>query len=209
MLQQAGTITNTNTVNLQFSNNPYVSGDSALGQTPNKTVYVASFQLNGTKHAGSATGPALAGAQFQLFAADGTTQIPVYKSGDYYYPCGYTDKTGVNMVSGTDGQFNIKGLDAGTYVIKEVVTPAGYNTMDPVTIVISATHSGNQVTDLTTMVDGKPGSLNVNYVNTAGAELPSTGGSGVRMLYTVGTVIVLVAGIGLAVVLMRRRASTR
>ncbi|WP_289097411.1 isopeptide-forming domain-containing fimbrial protein [uncultured Bifidobacterium sp.] len=203
VLQQPGAITNTNTVNLQFSNNPYVQG--SLGKTPDKTVYVASFQLNGTKHAGSETGPALAGAQFQLFEADGTTQIPVYKSGDFYYPVANTENAPVNMVSGTDGQFNIKGLDAGTYVVKEVVTPAGYNTMDPVTIVISATHLQGNVTALTATVNNEPGSLNVDYVNTTGAELPSTGGQGLRMFYTVGAAIVLIAGAGLVVALMRRR----
>lgn len=205
VLQAPGAITNTNTVNLQFSNNPYVQG--SLGKTPDKTVYVASFQLNGTKHAGSETGPALAGAQFQLFEADGTTQIPVYKSGDFYYPVANTSNAPANMVSDADGQFNIKGLDAGTYVIKEVKTPAGYNTMDPVTIVISATHLQGNVTALTTTVDNKSGSLNVDYVNTTGAELPSTGGQGLRVLYTVGAAIVLIAGVGLTVMLLRRRAA--
>lgn len=43
-------------------------------------------------------------------------------------------------------------------------------------------------------------------LNNAGSELPSTGGMGTVVLYTVGGLIVLIAGVGLAVALRRRQA---
>ncbi len=48
------------------------------------------------------------------------------------------------MISDQDGQFNVKGLDAGTYYLKETTPPAGYSACADNEIVISATHDGNQ-----------------------------------------------------------------
>ena len=49
------------------------------------------------------------------------------------------------MISGQDGQFNVKGLDAGTYYLKEITPPSGYSACADKEIVISATHDVNHV----------------------------------------------------------------
>ena len=85
------------------------------------------------------------------------------------------------MKSAEDGTFNVKGLDAGTYYLKETKTPANYNPCDVPPVIIKANHKGNQVdlngsTLSTTIINNKAG----------GITLPSTGGIGTTIFYVVG-----------------------
>ncbi|NMM95147.1 SpaH/EbpB family LPXTG-anchored major pilin [Bifidobacterium oedipodis] len=199
---QSGATTNKNTVNLEYSNNPNADG---TGKTPDHTVYVYSFQVNNTKHKDSEQGDALAGAGFRLYLKNGdTTGAEVKLAKDdadgCYYPIADQTKDGVEMTSDDNGQFNIKGLDAGSYVIKETTTPAGYNTMADHPITIGATHTSEQAT-LT-----KESTMNNNMVNKPGSSLPSTGGMGTMILYAAGIAVVVFAGLGLAVTLRKRQS---
>ena len=91
------------------------------------------------------------------------------------------------------GKFNIKGLDAGTYVLKETTTPSGYNTCDPVTIIISATHTENETgTGAITNLANSTHMANI-IENKKGSQLPETGGMGTTIFYVVGTILVLAA----------------
>lgn len=91
--------------------------------------------------------------------------------------------------------FNIIGLDAGTYVLKETSTPAGYNTCAPINIVISAVHKEN--TDEATVKLDLTGSENMTnaVINKSGSSLPSTGGIGTTIFYVAGGVLVVGAGV--------------
>lgn len=193
------TIQNTNKVKLDYSNNPYTDG---TGHTPEDTVYVATFQVNNTKVDADNNNATLAGAGFRLYLADGTTEVKLAKDTDgLYYPIAdQTNGTGVEMLTGNDGLFNIKGLDHGTYTLRETTTPAGYNTMADKTITVSATHAADKVT----LVQGS--TTNNGIENHKGSNLPKTGGMGTTILYAAGAAIVLIAGIGLAVTLRRRQA---
>lgn len=126
------------------------------------------------------------------------------------------------LKSGTDGTINVKGLDAGTYCLTEVKAPDGY-TLLSAPIYFSVVHNDGihaiewdgktaPITSLTinttnVAVDGQAGDLatgngKFNVKNTSSAQLPTTGGIGTTILYVVGTVLLIGAGL---LLLTRRR----
>lgn len=97
----------------------------------------------------------------------------------------YTTKDG--------GLVTIKGLAEGTYHLVETKAPAGYNLMTQATTVVLKEGSANsQDTLLSTPT----------IENNKGAELPSTGSIGTIILYTIGALLALGAGV---VLVARRR----
>ena len=185
---------NPNTVKLIYSNNPNYTGSgetSPTGETPEDTVIVFTYKVVVNKVKEDKKTP-LEGAEFTLSKklADGSLQE-------------------VAVVKNTAGTtFTFSGLDDGDYVLSETTTPNGYNTIDDVEFTVTADHdvesdspalnslSGDvttgsiEFTSITT-----DGSLTTNVVNKKGSVLPSTGGMGTTILYVVGTILVLAAGI--------------
>ena len=186
-----GSAANKNSVRLQYSNNPRPDGEY-WGYTPNYTpeseVYVYTYQLNNTKyHDDDNPNNVLAGAGFRLYSNKDCTEeqeVKLYKKDNFYYPIkDATDKAqyAVEMFSDEHGQFNVKGLDAGTYYLKETTTPADYNPCDVPPVIIKANHKGNQV-DL----NGSTLSTTIINKKAGGITLPSTGGIGTTLFYVVG-----------------------
>ena len=179
-----GSTSNINKVYLTYSNNP--KDESSIGKTPESTpVYVYTYQLNNTKyHDDDNPNNVLAGAGFRLYsdeACHDEDEIKLKMNDDDTYSRDFsTEGKGVEMISGQDGQFNVKGLDAGTYYLKETKTPDGYGACANKEIVISATHDVNHV-DLS-------GNLSTTIINkkAGGITLPSTGGIGTTIFYVVG-----------------------
>ena len=181
-----GSAENKNSVRLQYSNNPRPDGKYwGYTPTPESEVYVYTYQLNNTKRAETENGTPLPGAVFQLYSdKDCTQEVKLYKVGNIYFPIkDATDKAkdAVQMISGQDGQFNVKGLDAGTYYLKEITPPAGYSACANKEIVISATHNGNHVE-----LDSSKLSTTIINKKDGGITLPSTGGIGTTIFYVVG-----------------------
>lgn len=176
----SGPTDNKNSVQLQYSNNPR-PGDY-WGTTPKSEVYVFTYQLNNTKRQNTVDGPALAGAGFKLYSdAECNNEVGLYQEGEFYYPIkDATGKKAVEMISGENGQFNVKGLDAGTYYLKETITPAGYDTCGVTPVTIKADHSGNDHVDL------EGSNLTIVNKKAGGITLPSTGGIGTTIFYVVG-----------------------
>lgn len=178
----SGPTDNKNSVQLQYSNNPR-PGDY-WGTTPTSEVCVYTYQLNNTKHQDSENGPVLEGAGFRLYsneACNAEDEIKLKMNDDGTYSRDFsTEGKGVEMLSNKDGQFNVKGLDAGTYYLKETTPPTGYSACANKEIVISATHDVNHV-DLS-------GNLSTTIINkkAGGITLPSTGGIGTTIFYVVG-----------------------
>ena len=176
------TTDNKNSVFLQYSNNPRI--DTSLDHTTTSEVCVYTYQLNNTKHQDSENGPVLEGAGFRLYsneACNAEDEIKLKMNDDGTYSRDFsTEGKGVEMLSNKDGQFNVKGLDAGTYYLKETNPPAGYGACANKEIVISATHDVNHV-DLS-------GNLSTTIINkkAGGITLPSTGGIGTTIFYVVG-----------------------
>lgn len=192
---------NPNASHITYTNNPNDTQAGENGKTPDDTVIVFTYKVVVTKYADSvADTKKLTGAEFTL-TKDGKT-IAVVKSDD-----------------GT--QFTFKGLDAGTYTLTETVTPAGFNTIEPITIVITATHDvTNDEPKLLTLTvtpadsftvemttDNKPtGTINGNVINKSGSTLPETGGMGTTIFYVLGAVMVLGAGV---LLITKRRMNAR
>ena len=176
----SGPTDNKNSVQLQYSNNPR-PGDY-WGTTPKSEVYVFTYQLNNTKRQNTVDGPALAGAGFKLYSdAECNNEVGLYQEGEFYYPIkDATGKKAVEMISGENGQFNVKGLDAGTYYLKETITPAGYDTCGVTPVTIKADHSGNDHVNL------EGSNLTIVNKKAGGITLPSTGGIGTTIFYVVG-----------------------
>ena len=185
---------NKNSVRLQYSNNPRPG--EHWGYTPNYTpeseVYVYTYQLNNTKyHDKAEAGNELKGAGFRLYsnaACNGTDEIKLKKNTDNTYSPYFGDDAGDEMFSDDKGQFNVKGLDAGTYYLKETTTPTGYNTCGLTTVTIKANHTGNRL-------ELDSSNLSTTIINNSGTVLPSTGGIGTTIFYVVGGGLMAAAAI--------------
>mgnify|MGYP000145127383 CR=1 FL=1 len=174
---------NKNSVYLIYSNNPRSS--AFFDRTPESAVCVYTYQLNNTKyHDDDTQGNELEGAGFKLYSdADCKNEVELYQDGEFYYPIkNATGKEAVEMKSAANGQFNVKGLDAGTYYLKETTPPKDYNACADKKIVISATH-----TEYNVILSGES-NLNNKIINkkAGGITLPSTGGIGTTIFYVVG-----------------------
>lgn len=180
---RSGSTENKNSVQLQYSNNPRPG--EYWGTTPKSEVYVYTYQLNNTKRAEKEDGTPLPGAGFRLYsneACHDEDEIKLKMNDDGTYSRDFsTEGKGVEMISGQDGQFNVKGLDAGTYYRKETTPPSGYSACANKEIVISATHNGNHVE-----LDSSKLSTTIINKKDGGITLPSTGGIGTTIFYVVG-----------------------
>lgn len=179
----SNTTDNKNSVYLEYSNNPRTS--TSLDHTPESEVCVYTYQLNNTKyHDDDTTGNELAGAGFRLYSGKDCTKEQEIKlkknTTDGTYSPYFGADAGDEMFSDEHGQFNVKGLDAGTYYLKETTPPAGYSACADKEIVISATHTEYNVS--------LSGNLSTTIINkkAGGITLPSTGGIGTTIFYVVG-----------------------
>ena len=176
---------NKNSVYLEYSNNPRIS--TSLDHTPESEVRVYTYQLNNTKYRDDDTpGNELAGAGFRLYSGKDCTKEQEIKlkkniTDGTYSPYFGTD-AGDEMFSDEHGQFNVKGLDAGTYYLKETTPPDGYSACKVIPVTIKADHSRNDQVNL----EGSNLTNDIVNIKAGGITLPSTGGIGTTLFYVVG-----------------------
>lgn len=200
---------NVNQARLQFSNNPNSEqgGESTpTGETPWDNVIVFTYKVVVNKL--NENKKALKGAAFKLEKKlNGGTTTPVKE-----------------FTAGEDTSFTFSGLDDGDYILTETTTPAGYNTIKPITFTVTADHKitwgdTDKRTDILTSLSGTAASgeisftadetnssLTTNVVNVKGSNLPSTGGMGTVLLYVAGIAVFVLAGATLVMALRRRNA---
>ena len=226
---------NTNKSKLTYSNNP--DDDTQTTDTPWDTVITFTYELDVNKVDG-ATEAVLPGAQFALKATDGDhadKYVVVDSDGKITgwadaAPAADATDNGALLIADKNGLFKVIGLDDGTYSLEEIKAPAGYNKIDPITLVIKATTAngddytddlqntaGNALTALkmdvtangmteTSSGDTSTGIVETTVVNNSGATLPETGGMGTTIFYIVGAILVIGAGV---LLVTRRRMSAQ
>ena len=199
---------NVNEAMLQFSNNPnseQIGESTPTGKTPWDNVIVFTYEVVVNKV--NENEEALKGAAFKLEKKlkDGTTKLVK------------------EFTAGEATSFTFSGLDDGDYVLTETTTPAGYNTIKPITFTVTAEHNiewtTGERTDVLTELNGNAasgeitftpdkiaGSLTTKVINVEGSNLPSTGGMGTVLLYVAGIAVFVLAGATLVMALRRRNA---
>ena len=206
---------NLNEVFLEYSNNPNWEGsgegdgdepggdeDEPTGKTEKDTVWVFTYEVKVNKVDGADTTKKLPGAEFKMKNSDGKwLQVDANSK-----VLGWTtDETQASvLMSGEDGVFSVIGLDHGTYFLVETKAPEGYNLLtEEVEVNVVATHK-EETADSAKTVFTVNGKSEITVENKAGIVLPETGGMGTTMIYILGAVMVL--GAGVLLVTKRRMA---
>ena len=177
---------NTNETYLKYG----VSSESNHSTT---TTYT--FGIPVLKYTGDVSKP-LAGAKFKLYTDSNcneeSTALKFNLNNNKYRYDSTNGKTVLTSLE-TTGRIDIEGLEAGTYYLKEIEAPKGYNLLkNPVTIKIDS-EGKIFVNNSTTENTG-----DVKVENKSGTVLPSTGGTGTTMIYLIGGALVLGSGVVLA-----------
>ena len=206
---------NTNKAVVEYSNDPATNG---TGKSEPSIVDVHTFDFTIYKYyLKDQNKTALANAEFELYkangagdAADENAKINIVDEGSGVYRQATADEakatgfTSAKIVSDADGKVLVKGLDAGTYYLRETKAPGGYNKLlSDIKVEIKAvydtktgkltsysvdyTYNGTPITG--NAITNKDNSPEVAVENKTGAQLPSTGSKGALMVTLAGIVL--------------------
>lgn len=209
---------NANEMKLKYSNNP--NDNNSKGETPWDKVVVFTYELDTTKVDGTDTTTVLKDAEFKLYRKNSSnTNEYVTVKNDKVTGWTTNENEASVLKSGEDGKFVVKGLDDGTYYLKETKAPSGYNLLtSDIKLEIKATTTNGQnwngTDDALTAIEikvnngnptlGTNGTVSTTVENNKGSVLPSTGGIGTTIFYVIGGILMVGAGV---ILVSRRRRS--
>lgn len=189
---------NKNTVKLVYSNNP---GHDSKGESVPDTVRDYTYALKLVKEDSASEATKLEGVEFTIQATgadEGTGTQFVQQDGSL-------GSAAHEFQTDAKGEINIKGLDAGTYTVKETHTLDGYNTLSDFTFTITATgldqNEGTNTLQVTTSKNGSDlvlnpsfenGTVNLTVKNKKGSGLPLTGLNGVTFTWIAGGAVLCI-----------------
>ena len=202
---------NTNKAVVEYSNDPKSDG---TGKSEPSIVDVHTFDFTIFKYyLKNETKTALANAEFELYKANGEVagaKVNIKKVEEGKYRVATPEEIATEgfksdvIVSGTNGKVLVKGLDAGTYYLRETKAPEGYNKLlsdikveikpvyDETTGKLtsySVDYTYNGKTTNGAAITNKTDSPEVAVENKTGAQLPSTGSKGALMVTLAGIVL--------------------
>lgn len=206
---------NTNKAVVEYSNNPTTGG---TGTSEPSIVDVHTFDFTIYKYyLKDQNKTALANAEFELYkanttgdAADTNAKVNIVDEGNGVYRQATADEakaadfTSAKIVSDADGKVLVKGLEAGTYYLRETKAPEGYNKLiSDIKVEIKANYDDttgkltsysvdytyNGTTTTGTEIKDTTTSPEVPVENKTGAQLPSTGSKGALMVTLAGIVL--------------------
>ncbi len=221
---------NENRATLSFSNDPNEGGKGRVDTTPQEKTKVYTYQFLLTKTDSSDNSIALGGAVFELYRKrGGVTEYATGKDGSVIDLTGWTrdESSAARLTSGqtgaAKGRFGIRGLDSGTYYVKELRAPDGYRAGDDVKVVITAgmkdqngikgkldslkisvEQEGKTRTHDSASKENRQdpygvlleeGTVRSNVTNRSSVLLPVTGGTGTAIFYVAGITAAAMAGI--------------
>ena len=204
---------NTNTVKLEYSNNPMTTDTGTTVPDEVKT-YTYGLKLNkvdlGTENA-------LPNAKFTIKVTNAADSNLV---GKYVQPTGALGDDAYKFTTGDDGAFTVKGLGAGTYKVEETDAPENYDKVafnftinesgttgessnadkyeldGPSNQVIIGTPNGekgdNKLEAETDTATNNDGTLNITVGDTKRVGLPLTGLNGVTFTWIAGGAVLVI-----------------
>lgn len=218
---------NPNDAALEYNNDPYDDNSSTTKTTETK-VYTYGLDLTKTNDKTGDELEYLAGAEFSVTKNGETTPMAFVSeaSGAYRVAApeeiaveGDANITTTTVVTAANGKLDIRGLDVGTYTIKETKAPDGYVLLSgTVDFTITDEKSGEEGTeagpdgiaeDDNAIIDeakGKLGYVGETITNKKGFSLPLTGGMG-TVLFTAGGIVLIALAAVLLFAANRKKSS--
>ena len=202
---------NKNSATIEYSNKP---GTTDKGESEPSIVDVHTFNFTIFKYyLKGETQTGLANAEFELYKANGEVageKVNIKKVTDGEYRVATPEEATAEgfksdvIVSGNNGKVLVKGLEAGTYYLKETKAPEGYNKLlSDIKVEIKANYDEttgkltsysvdytyNGTTTTGTEIKDTITSPEVAVENKTGAQLPSTGARTALLLTLAGVVL--------------------
>ncbi len=197
---EVGNIPNVNEAYLKYSNNPY--NNAQITQTTTQTTYTYTIDLDLSKIAELKSEDSekeyLSGAEFEIYSEPNTVE----------------ERAPITTITTDElGQTLYSSLGAGTYYLKEVKAPEGYNKLrEEIEIEVKATC--DEFGTITWTVEDKTNNnlilvqivekegtiipeIKLQVENTSGFQLPSTGGIGTVMFTVIGLSMMIIVVISL------------
>lgn len=222
-----------NTAYLEYNNNPYGTGDS----TPKKDdEQVFTYELQIRKVDSKDKTQCLEGAKFNLYKSSADDPIEFILDSDIYRPALNNEPNATtDLVTNSEGQILIKGLDTGEYKLTEIKAPGDYPL--PANPDVTITLTDNKTADGEEGIDGDLDSVtaeskgdlipdeadknNSRYVTVEDSDksmaivtiqnskhafhLPVTGGTGTLIFSLIG-VAVMGTAVAMVVIARKKRA---